>query len=86
MRFGDATSLVWLSSSSIQARQKGSGEQEGIKRVVKALKDVIHATDDSSVKILLENTAGQGTSIGYKFEHLRQIMDGVDSGADLRLL
>ncbi len=59
---------------------KGSGEQEGIKRVVKALKDVIHATDDSSVKILLENTAGQGTSIGYKFEHLRQIMDGVDSG------
>lgn len=58
---------------------KGSGEQEGIKRVVKALKDVIHATDDSSVKILLENTAGQGTSIGYKFEHLRQIMDGVDS-------
>lgn len=58
---------------------KGSGEQEGIKRVVKALKDVIHATDESLIKILLENTAGQGTSIGYKFEHLRQIMDGVDS-------
>ena len=58
---------------------KGSGEQEGITRVVEALKDVLHATRDSSVKILLENTAGQGTSIGYKFEHLRQIMDGVDS-------
>lgn len=59
---------------------KGSGEQEGIERVVKALKAVLQATGDSSVKILLENTAGQGTSIGHTFEHLRQIMDGVDSG------
>jgi len=59
---------------------KGSGEQEGIERVVKALKVVLHATGESSVKILLENTAGQGTTIGHKFEHLRQIMDGVDSG------
>ena len=31
------------------------------------------------VKILLENTAGQGSSIGYRFEHLKQIMDGVES-------
>jgi deoxyribonuclease-4 len=59
---------------------KGSGEQAGIERVVKALKAVLHATGDSAVKILLENTAGQGTCIGHKFEHLRQIMDGVDSG------
>jgi deoxyribonuclease-4 len=44
-----------------------------------ALKTTLHATENSTVKILLENTAGQGTSIGCRFEHLKQIMDGVDS-------
>ena len=32
---------------------------------------------DNSVILLLENTAGQGTEIGYNFEHLRRILDGV---------
>jgi len=27
---------------------------------------------------VLENTAGQGSSVGYKFEHLRTIIDKVD--------
>lgn len=31
------------------------------------------------VKILLENTAGQGSSIGYRFEHLRDIIEGANS-------
>jgi len=58
---------------------KELGEQKGMKKIIKALKTTIHATKNSTVKILLENTAGQGTSIGYRFEHLKQIMDGVDS-------
>lgn len=58
---------------------KGLSEREGIKKAVKALKTVIHATKNSTVKILLENTAGCGSSIGYRFEHLRQIIDGADS-------
>ena len=58
---------------------KSLSEQEGIKKTIRALKTVIHATKYSKVKILLENTAGQGSSIGYRFEHLRQIMDGVES-------
>lgn len=58
---------------------KELGEQEGIKMVIKALKIILHETKNSSVNILLENTAGQGTSIGYRFEHIKQIMDGVDS-------
>jgi deoxyribonuclease-4 len=28
------------------------------------------------LRILLENTAGQGECIGHRFEHLREIMDG----------
>ena len=58
---------------------KELGEQKGMKKIIKALKTTLHATENSTVKILLENTAGQGTSIGYRFEHLKQILDDVDS-------
>jgi len=58
---------------------KELGKQKGIKKTIQALKTTLRATKNSTVKILLENTAGQGTSIGYRFEHLKQIMDGVDS-------
>ncbi|HXL55725.1 MAG TPA: deoxyribonuclease IV, partial [Chitinophagaceae bacterium] len=44
-----------------------------------ALEHVLKQTDFSTVKILLENTAGQGSAIGYRFEHLKEIMDGVKS-------
>lgn len=43
------------------------------------LKEVLHATADNPVKILLENTAGQGTSIGGKIEHLAALMNYVNS-------
>src|SRR3990170_4781983 len=58
---------------------KELGEQKGMKKIIKALKTTLHATKNSTVKILLENTAGQGTSIGYRFEHLRQIIAEVGS-------
>lgn len=57
---------------------KGAGETDGIKRIVESL-DIAHArTKDFNVKSVLETTAGQGTAIGWKFEHLRAIMDGVN--------
>ena len=58
---------------------KELGEQKGIKKIITALKTTLHATKNSTVKILLENTAGQGTCIGYRFQHLKQIIDGVNS-------
>src|SRR3989339_1785726 len=58
---------------------KELGEQKGIKKIITALKTTLHATENSTVKILLENTAGQGSSIGYRFQHLKQIIDGVNS-------
>ncbi len=53
--------------------------ETGIEKVVEALSEVLAQTDYSNVKILLENTAGQGSSIGFKFEHLKAIMNGVRS-------
>ena len=58
---------------------KELSKEDGIKKIIAALKTTLHATENSTVKILLENTAGQGTSIGCRFEHLRQILDGVYS-------
>ncbi len=51
----------------------GKGMESGIRRIADSLNTVIKDTD--SVTILLETTAGQGTSVGYRFEHLRAIID-----------
>ncbi len=56
----------------------GAGEEEGLKILVDSLNDVLAKTINSSVSILLETTAGQGTNLGYRFEHLRHAMDRVE--------
>jgi len=38
----------------------------------------IEATKDSDVILVIENTAGQGTNLGYKFEHLAYLIDNVE--------
>jgi deoxyribonuclease-4 len=52
-------------------------EEEGIKRIVTALNDVLAKTKRLSAGILLETTAGQGTTLGWRFEHLAGILSGV---------
>ncbi|HTB07849.1 MAG TPA: deoxyribonuclease IV [Bacteroidia bacterium] len=54
-------------------------EHDAMKRIAEGLKEALAATHGSHVKILLENTAGQGSHVGYKFEHTREIMDMVGS-------
>ncbi len=54
----------------------GDGEEVGIARIVEAFDLLIPAVPEFQGKILLETTAGQGTNLGYAFEHLRAIMDG----------
>ena len=53
---------------------KGSGEDNGIKRFSKALSLILKKAKPKAM-ILLENTAGSGDSIGYKFEHIKIILD-----------
>ncbi len=55
----------------------GAGEEEGIKRIVESLDLAHEETSGSPVMSVLETTAGQGSAIGYRFEHLRAIIDGV---------
>lgn len=53
----------------------GSSEAEGLRRVAQALNWIHQQTPGSPTRILLETTAGQGTNLGYQFEHLAAILD-----------
>ena len=51
------------------------GEEWGLKRIAESL-DIVHQrTAGFKVKVALENTAGQGTNLGYTFEHLKAIIE-----------
>ena len=58
---------------------KESGEKRGLKRITVALNRILDKTKDSPVGILLENTSGSGSWLGYKFEHQRLIIDGLEN-------
>jgi deoxyribonuclease-4 len=63
----------------------GKGEVEGIQRIIESL-DVVHSrTHGLRVATTLETTAGQGSSVGYTFEHLRRIMDGVEERSRVKV-
>lgn len=52
-----------------------SDEASGIRRVASALDEVLRRRSPQDARILLENTAGQGTSLGWRFEQLAQILE-----------
>jgi deoxyribonuclease-4 len=52
----------------------GCGEEAGIASVARAIDETHSRCPDFKVKILLELTAGQGSCLGCKFEHLAEIM------------
>ena len=56
----------------------GAGEDEGIKLVIESLNIVHENTKGFTVKSVVEATAGQGTAIGHRFEHLEKIINGVE--------
>lgn len=49
-------------------------EEEGLVRVARALDDVHTRCPDFRVQVLLETTAGQGTTLGWRFEQLARIL------------
>lgn len=55
----------------------GAGEQEGLQRVAGSLNEVHEETSRFQTLTVLETTAGQGSSLGYRFEHLRTIVESV---------
>jgi deoxyribonuclease-4 len=55
----------------------GTGEEAATRQIIAGLNEVFAATRRSRVRIALENTAGQGSCLGHKIEHLAAVFDGV---------
>lgn len=50
------------------------GEKSGLQMIARNLNILFSETKNFHLRILLENTAGQGTNLGYRFEHLAEIV------------
>ena len=55
---------------------KDTGRKQAVKLIIESLKKVMD-NDDFSTQLLLENTAGQGATVGDSFEELAYILEGV---------
>lgn len=55
----------------------GSGEEVGLARIAAGIDRTLNERPGQDVTILLETTAGQGTSLCYAFEHIRDVISGV---------
>lgn len=56
----------------------GSGENTGLKKIADSINILLKKASDFKLMLLLETTAGQGSHLGYKFEHLSEIIEMVD--------
>ena len=54
----------------------GEGEEVAIGRIIDAFDLLFEKVADYTGKVLLETTAGQGSNVGYIFEHLNRIIKG----------
>ncbi len=57
----------------------GSGESAGLRAVAASLNRALEQDREACTRILLETTAGQGSSLGYRFEHLAEILSLVQA-------
>ena len=48
----------------------GSGPDKALKRIADAMNSAIEETKAMKVKLVVENTAGQGSMVGYSLDHL----------------
>jgi len=50
-------------------------EHDGLRMIADGLARLLDERPDGRTQILLEHTAGQGTNLGHRFEHLAEIID-----------
>jgi deoxyribonuclease IV len=56
----------------------GSGVDKGLATIAESLRWALEKLPEGSVRLLLENAAGQGTTLGSKFEELASVLAQVD--------
>jgi deoxyribonuclease-4 len=57
----------------------GAGEEAGLRRIAQGLDEIAAATSGFRCLMALEITAGQGTALGYRLEHLSWLMENVSN-------
>lgn len=60
----------------------GSGEDAGIKRFADSMNIILKRAKPKCM-ILLENTAGSGNNLGYRFEHIKRIINGIEDKKEI---
>ncbi|GIW90108.1 MAG: putative endonuclease 4 [Pirellulaceae bacterium] len=53
-------------------------EQQALVRVAEALNEVFRRRSNEDARLMLENTAGQGNCLGWRFDHLARILERLD--------
>jgi deoxyribonuclease-4 len=53
-------------------------EEEGLRLIAEALASLLRQRPRGRTMVLLEHTAGQGTNLGHRFEHLAAIIEHLD--------
>ncbi len=56
----------------------GTGEGSAVAQIARQINLLLDLTPGNPTAIYLETTAGQGTCVGHRFEHLRDIIGGVE--------
>jgi len=56
----------------------GSGEEKGIKRIIEGLRKLEDVLKETDTVLLLENTAGKGTTLGYSMKQLELMKNSLE--------
>ncbi len=71
----EALAIPWLVTHP--GAHMGEGEDAGLARVARSLDRIHRDLTGLATVTCLEVTAGQGTALGWRFEHLRRVLDAV---------
>jgi len=55
----------------------GSGEEAGLKKIAASIDTIFRVIPKVKTRIALETTAGQGSCLGHRFEHIAYIIENV---------
>jgi deoxyribonuclease-4 len=56
----------------------GAGEEAGLQQVANSIRELLKRTKGYRVRAVLETTAGQGTTLGHRFEQIALLLNQID--------
>ncbi len=56
----------------------GAGEAAGLQQVANSVRELLKRTNGYRVRVVLEITAGQGTTLGHRFEQIALLLNQID--------